>query len=232
MATTTVAPGRQRALALVTLATLGGLSVWFSTNAVAGALGTELGFGDGEVAWLTIAVQCGFVASTLTSALANLAERVHARRLFALAALLAALANAAPLAGGGIATWLLARFATGCFLGGVYPPAMHVIAGRYREGHGFVLGVIVGALTLGSGSPHLLRAALTGEWRLTLLGASALAAAGGACMWWLVRDGPFHAPPARVRPREFWRSVSARGPLLTLDARLGAAARALGLSAL
>ena len=80
---------RRRVLGLVALATLGGLSVWFSTNAVAGALAEELGFGDGEVAWLTIAVQFGFVGGTLTSALGNLTERVHERRLFAVAGVLA-----------------------------------------------------------------------------------------------------------------------------------------------
>ena len=57
---------RRRVLWLVALATLGGLSVWFSTNAVADALSEELGFGYGDVAWLTITVQFGFVGGTLT----------------------------------------------------------------------------------------------------------------------------------------------------------------------
>lgn len=213
--------GRRRALALVALATLGGLSVWFSTNAVAAALGDELGFDDGQVAWLTIAVQFGFVAGTFTSALANLAERVQPRRLVAVACLLAAVANVAPIGSGELGVWLLARFATGFFLGGVYPPAMHVISGWYRRGRGFALGVVIGALTLGSGSPHMLRALLTGDWQVTMAAASIVTAAGGAVMWALVRDGPFHAPPGRVRPAEFWRGVSGRAPLLALGGYLG-----------
>ena len=212
---------RRRVLGLVALATLGGLSVWFSTNAVADALGEELGFGDGDVAWLTIAVQFGFVAGTLTSALGNLAERMHERRLFALAGLLAAGANLAPIGSDSLALWLAARFATGFFLGGVYPPAMHVISGWFREGRGLALGVVIGALTLGSGSPHLLRAVLETDWQLAMAGASAFTAFGAAVMWWTVRDGPFRSAPAEVRPTEFWRGVSGRAPLLALGGYLG-----------
>ena len=212
---------RRRVLGLVALATLGGLSVWFSTNAVADALGDELGFGDGDVAWLTIAVQFGFVAGTLTSALGNLAERMHERRLFALAGLLAAAANIAPIWSDSFAIWLLARFATGFFLGGVYPPAMHCISGWYRQGRGLALGVVIGALTLGSGSPHLLRAGLAQDWQIAMAGASAFTVFGAAVMWWAVSDGPFRSAPAEVRPTEFWAGISGRAPLLALGGYLG-----------
>ena len=208
-------------LAFVALATLGALTVWFSTNAVASALGEELGFGDGEVAWLTIAVQFGFVAGTVASALTNLAERMNARRLFTLSALAAALANVAPVGSESFEVWVLARFLTGLFLGGVYPPAMHVISGSYRAGRGLALGVVIGALTLGSGSPHLLRALLEGEWQLAMAAASVLATLGGALMWYAVRDGPHHASTQQVRLSHFWRGVSGRAPSLALAGYLG-----------
>ena len=214
-------PGRVRALLFVGLATLGALSVWFSTNAVATALGDELGFGSGQLAWLTIAVQFGFVAGTLLSAILNLAERVNARLLFAVSALLAAAANVLPLGAESFEVWLAARFLTGVFLGGVYPPALHVISGWYRVGRGFALGVVVGALTLGSGSPHLLRSLLSDHWQASMALASVLAIAGAAVMWLLVRDGPHHTPLQAVSPGEFWRGVSGRGPLLALGGYLG-----------
>ncbi|MEE8337657.1 MAG: MFS transporter, partial [Dehalococcoidia bacterium] len=212
---------RRRMLAVVALATLGALTVWFSTNAISAALGDEFGFGDGELAWLTIAVQLGFVAGTLLSAFTNLTERVNARRLFAIAAVLAALANVAPIGSDEFVVWLLARFFTGVFLGGVYPPAMHVVSGWYRSGRGLALGVVIGALTLGSGSPHLLRALLEDQWQLTMLVAGALAAIGGIAMWWAVEDGPYHSTPPRVQLSHFWRSVSGRAPLLALGGYLG-----------
>ncbi|HJM75788.1 MAG TPA: MFS transporter [Dehalococcoidia bacterium] len=201
---------RRRMLAVVALATLGALTVWFSTNAISAALGEQFGFGDGELAWLTIAVQFGFVAGTLLSALGNLTECMNARPLFALAALLAALANLAPVPSGSFAVWLLARFATGVFLGGVYPPAIHVVSGWYCSGRGLALGVVIGALTLGSRSRHLLRVLLEGQWELTMLLASALAALVGLAMWLAVEDGPFHSTPQQVRLVRFWRGVSAR----------------------
>ena len=221
--TATGAPaGQRRELWLVSLATLGALAVWFSTNAVAPALSAELGFGSGRVAWLTIAVQFGFVAGTLLSALFNITERFHARRLFAVAAVLAALANIAPLESASLPVWLLARFATGLFLGGVYPPAIHVISGWYRSGRGFAIGVVVGALTLGSGAPHLMRAILPAEdWQLAMVAASVATVLGGLVMLYTVRDGPFHTSVGRVSLRDFWSGVSTRGPMLALGGYLG-----------
>ena len=212
---------RRHALGLIGLSTVGVMTVWFSTNAIAPALADDLGFGSGELSWLTIAVQLGFVAGTLGSAALNLAERVNPRQLFAAAAIGAAIANVAPLPFDQFEAWLVARVATGIALGGVYAPALQVVSGWYATGRGFALGVIVGALTLGSGSPHLLRAVLTSEWQLAMLGASAFALVGGAVMGSLVEDGPHHSAPQRVDFRHFWRGVSGRGPLLALGGYLG-----------
>ena len=109
------------------------------------------------------------------------------------------------------------RFATGFFLGGVYPLAMHVISGWYRERR----GVVIGALTLGSGSPHLLRAALEADWQIVMAGARVLTLIGAAVMLWTVRDGPWSSAPAEVRPTEFWAGVSGRAPMLALGGYLG-----------
>jgi MFS family permease len=213
--------GQRRALTFVALATLGALTLWLSANAVAPALAGEFGFEAARLAWLTIAVQFGFVAGTLASALLNLSERVRPRRLFAFAAVLAALANVAPLGSGALEAWLASRFLVGLFLGGVYPTAMHVVSGWYVSGRGVALGVVVGALTLGSGAPHLLRAVLLGEWRASMAAASALAVVGALIMLGLVRDGPHHVVPPRARLDDFWRGVSGRAPLLALGGYLG-----------
>ena len=60
-----VGKARNRALLLVSASTVFGLSVWFSTNAIAPALEAEKGFSAADIAWLTVAVQLGFVAGTL-----------------------------------------------------------------------------------------------------------------------------------------------------------------------
>ena len=67
------------------------------------------------------------------------------------------------------------RFLTGVFLAGVYPPGMKIIATWFREGRGFALGVLVGALTLGKASPYLVNAIGSQNWRINVGFASMLA---------------------------------------------------------
>src|SRR5437868_9001389 len=83
--------GRWRALALLALAELLGMSLWFSAAAVVPVLQGEWQLNTQRAGWLTLAVQLGFVAGTLLSALVNLPDVVSTRRLFAVAAALGAL---------------------------------------------------------------------------------------------------------------------------------------------
>jgi MFS family permease len=143
-------------LLLIASAQFLGMTLWFSATAAAPAIAAELAIGASGTAWLTMAVQGGFVAGTLTSALLNLADVVPARRLFALGCAAGALANAAiPFAGSATAIISL-RVATGIALAFVYPPAMKIAAGWFLERRGTALGIVVGALTIGSAFPHLL----------------------------------------------------------------------------
>ena len=56
------AGSRGRVLAVISVATILALSIWFSTNAIGPALEREKGFSTSDLSWLTIAVQLGFVA--------------------------------------------------------------------------------------------------------------------------------------------------------------------------
>ncbi len=86
------------------------------------------------------------------------------------------------------------RVLTGAFLAGVYPPGMKLVATWYREGRGFALGVVVGALTLGKASPYLVNAFGSSSWRINVGLASIIAAAGGLVVVLFVREGPFALP--------------------------------------
>jgi MFS family permease len=120
---------------LISTATLLSLTVWFSTNAIAPALETERGFSSGDIAWLTIAAQLGFVLGTLAIAFTNLADMVNTRALFAVSAVLAGASNAALVfLPGGVAAALALRVLSGAFLGGVYPPGMKIVSGWFRSG--------------------------------------------------------------------------------------------------
>lgn len=203
---------RWRALALLAIAELLGMSLWFSASAAVPALKIEWRLSEGSAGWLTLAVQLGFVAGTLLSALLNLPDIISTRRLFTVAALLGALTNAvfaffAHDAGTGIAL----RFLTGLFLAGVYPPGMKMMATWFREGRGMALGALVGALTLGKASPYLINAVGSANWRVNVLFVSLLAAVGGFVVLLFVEDGPYALPPARFDWRQVAKVFSNRG---------------------
>ncbi len=62
------------------------------------------------------------------------------------------------------------RFVTGMAMAGVYPVGMKLASTWARGDMGLMVGILVGALTLGSASPHLFNAlgdALGGfDWRI------------------------------------------------------------------
>ena len=182
---------RNRVLALLALAELLGMSVWFSASALAPQLARAWALTPAQAGWLTATVQLGFVAGTAAAALLNLADIVPLRVYFALAALGASASNLALLAAGGFAPALVSRFATGFFLAGVYPPAMKMIATWYRDARGFAIGTIVGALTVGKAMPYLVHGLERAGAAPVVGGASAAAALAGVLVLAAYRDGPF-----------------------------------------
>jgi MFS family permease len=189
-------------LALIAAAELLGLTLWFSATAVAGPLVAEFGWSTQGAAWLTMAVQAGFVAGTLASGLLNLPDLVNPRSLFALGTVAGAASNAAVAVAAAPAAAIAWRFATGAALASVYPPGLKIAAGWTKSRRGTALGLVVGALTLGSAAPHLLAwLAPVASWRAVVLAASALALAGGAIVRLLVRDGPHVVTTAPFDPR-------------------------------
>ncbi len=215
-------PKRWRTLGLISIATVFALSVWFSTNAIAPALETARGFSGADIAWLTIAVQLGFVLGTLIIAITNLADLMNTRKLFAICAVLAGASNAALVfVPGGFATALILRLLSGVFLGGVYPPGMKILSGWFRSGRGIAIGTMIGALTLGSGSPHLLRSVFVSQWELTLYLSSILAVVAGAIVYFLVRDGPLDVPAHRFNPRYLIQTLRVRATRMVFFGYLG-----------
>lgn len=204
--------GRWRALALLGLAELLGMSLWFSASAVAPQIRAAWGLSESATAWLTLSVQLGFVAGTLLSALLNLPDIISSRRLFAVSSIAGAVVNAcfaffAHSFGFGIAL----RFLVGACLAGVYPPGMKIMATWFRRGRGTALGVLVGALTLGKASPYLVNALGSAEWRANVLFVSALAVMGGLVVLLFVSDGPFATAAAKFDIHQITRVFSNRG---------------------
>jgi MFS family permease len=200
-------------LAALAVAEFFGMTLWFSATAVTPVLVTEFALSPERAAWLTMAVQAGFVVGTLASAVTNLADVLNARVLLFLGALAGAVTNAAVLwAPSGDAVIGL-RFLTGVSLACVYPPGMKLAAGWFRDRRGLALGVLIGALTLGKAFPHLLTALYGSAWRDPMLLASGLALTGGLLVLVVVRDGPYVAATAPFDPhavRRIFQSPGAR----------------------
>jgi len=189
----------RRALFLLSLAELLAMSLWFTGTAVLPQV-TKIWQSDIALgSWLTVAVQIGFAFGALTFALFNIPDIFNPIRVFVASAIAAAAANAGfawaaphPLPA------ILLRGATGFFLAGVYPPGMKIIAGWFQKGRGLALGIIIGALTVGSAVPHAVNSLGAIPWRAVVLLGSAQAVIGALIVAVAVREGPYAMPQSRL----------------------------------
>jgi MFS family permease len=189
--------GKWASVALITVCEVMALSLWFSATAVLPALVAAGGLDGVRAALLTSMVAVGFVAGTLVSAILGLADRWELHRFFRASAWVAALANLGLLVVDPASGWVLAcRFLTGACMAGLYPVGMKMVATWARGDMGLLVGLLVGALTLGSAAPHLFNALGGLDWRLTVGLSSASAALAGLLIGG-VRLGPnlAKAPP-------------------------------------
>ncbi len=192
-------------------------SLWFAGNGVMGDLVTQFNFNSSALGHLTSAVQFGFITGTLIFAILTIADRFSPSKVFMVCALLGATANAGVIwEGHQIGSMLLLRFMTGFFLAGIYPVGMKIAADYFDKGLGKSLGLLVGALVLGTAFPHLLKSfAGLISWKVVLLCTSLLAVIGGGLMALLVPDGPFRKPGLKTDFSAFWsvfKDQKFRGP--------------------
>ncbi|HEV2901814.1 MAG TPA: MFS transporter [Gaiellaceae bacterium] len=200
-----------RALALLAAALVLSMTTWFSATAVVPQLREEWGLGNTASAWLTIAVQVGFVAGALAGSALSVADVFPPRLAILAGALGAAAANLVLVAADGPAVGIAARVATGFCLAGVYPPALKLASTWFRRGRGTALGIVVGALTLGSAVPHLVNGLGGLDWQMVVWVTSVLTAAGGIVVFLGVPEGPYSFPSARFDPRQAGLVLRNRG---------------------
>jgi len=205
--------GKWPSIAVILFAQVTAMAVWFASAAAASALARSAPLSGFESALLTSAVQAGFVLGTLASALLGLPDRFDPRRIFLISALGAAGASAAlvmlPPTGPGI---LALRFLTGMALAGVYPIGMRLAATWAKGDLGLLVGLLVGALTLGSASPHALAALAELDWRVIYLAAAGLALCGGLAIL-AAGVGPNAPRQIRLEPgriSQAWRNPALR----------------------
>jgi MFS family permease len=205
------AAGRWLALTLLAAALVMSMTTWLSAAAVIPQLRTEWSLTPSQSAWLTIAVQLGFVCGALLSGALNIADLLAPKHVVLGASIGAALANALLLTAGGVGAGIALRFATGFFLPGVYPPALKLMATWFRAGRGLALGVLVGAITVGQALPHFIGAVGGLDWRLVIAATSVLTLLGGLIVELSVKQGPYPFAAATFDPSQTWRVFQNRG---------------------
>jgi len=207
------ATSKRAAMTVIAICQVAAMALWFSASAIVPALAAEFQLSRFAQATFTSAVQVGFVVGCVVSAVCGLADRLELRRFFAASAAVGAIANALLLV---VDPRSLAapqlRFVTGVCMAGVYPVGMKLASTWAKGDMGLLVGILVGALTLGSALPHLFNAFGGINWRIPLAAASACAL-GAALLIGTAAVGPNRTAAPRFDPRYVqtaWRDVPLR----------------------
>jgi MFS family permease len=202
---------RGRALAVLTIALVFGMSPWFSATAVIPQLREEWALSDDGAAWLTIAVQLGFVVGALLSSIGNVADVLAPRLVILVGSIGAALANLGVVLADGAAKAIPLRALTGFFLAAVYPPAFKLMATWFQRGRAFALGTLAGGIAVGSAAPHFVNGLGGLDWHVVVYATSGLTLTGGLLAAALVPEGPHPFPRAVFDPRQVGLVLRNRG---------------------
>lgn len=203
--------GRWRALTLMSIVLVLSVSTWFSASATIPQLRDQWELNATTAAWLTIAVQVGFVCGAIISSLFNLADIMAPRHIIFGGAVGAAIANLLLTMAGGPAIGIPLRFATGFFIAGIYPPAFKLMSTWFREERGLALGILAGALGAGNGTPHLVNGLGGLDWQVVIYATSGMTLLGGLIAEFTIRQGPYPFPVAIFNPRQIGLAFANRG---------------------
>ncbi len=199
------------ALTLISLCLIGALSTWFSATVISPELSDMAQLSGSQEIWLTNGVQLGFVLGALTIAVLNISDIFSLTKLIGLCCTGAALANVLLIFSNGGGQIVALRFLTGAALAGVYPPCVKLIATWFKTGRGIALGTIIGALTVGSALPHLLRAMATeANWQSVIFVSSATTFLSGLLFALVVKEGPHAFARATFDPCQIFQVLRNR----------------------
>ena len=192
-----------RILPVIVFSQFAGTSLWFAGNAIIGDLQIAMNVGLEDTGIVTSAVQLGFIFGTLVFALLSISDRYSPRKLFFLCSVLGSVSNLLIyFIANDLFSLLVLRFITGFLLTGIYPIGMKIAAGWHKEKLGNAIGLLVGALALGTAFPHLIKS-FGGSlpWEQVIFVISAFSLAGGIAMYLLVEDGPYISSGTKFNPK-------------------------------
>jgi predicted MFS family arabinose efflux permease len=193
----------KRILPAIVFSQFAGTSLWFAGNAIIADLQTAMNVGIDDTGIITSAIQLGFICGTFLFALLSLSDRFSPKKLFLICSVLGAISNLLiNFVAYDLFSLLVLRFITGLFLTGIYPIGMKIAAGWYKKGLGNAIGLLVGALVLGTALPHLLKS-IGGSlpWEQVIFFVSVISLIGGMVMYLFVPDGPHIASGTKFNPK-------------------------------
>jgi len=177
-------------LIIISISLLFSVTVWFSANAITPQLINLWNLNQSNLALLSIILIIGFVLGGLIYSVFNLPDIFKTPLFFSFNAFLAALGNLLAAFSPNFPIFVLFRFITGFFLAGVYPTSMKLISSWYKRNRGFAIGILLGALTSGSGLPYIFNLTGLPNWRLLLSLSSVLALIGSLLVYIFIQEGP------------------------------------------
>lgn len=204
-----------RALTIISISTFLSMSVWFSASSVVSQLAIRWSLTPTEASFLTIGVQLGFVIGALGIAVSGLADLVPGRTLITFGAVIAALSNLALLWAPNYGSAVALRCLTGIALAAVYPPALKEVSTWFAAKKGLALGIMIGALTLGTAFPNLINAAGGLRWEGVIVGTTLLALLAGLLIRLLNESGPYPYGKTVFKPGAAFRALRLKKVLLT-----------------
>ena len=187
----TVKQNKKYILSIIVIAQFACTSLWFAGNAVVSDIIKEFALTSNALGHLVSSVQLGFILGTLLFAIFTISDRFSPSKVFFVCAMAGSFSNLSIFYADGLPQILASRFVTGFFLAGIYPVGMKIASDYHKEGLGKALGWLVGALVLGTASPHLVHAFTeTLSWKIVLVVSSLLSVLGGLMILLFVPDGP------------------------------------------
>jgi MFS family permease len=187
-------------LLVLTVAQFFALTLWFNATAVIPQLIPYYDLSQNDIDLLSMTVTVGFVVGCMISSLFNLPDVIKTKNIFTFSALAGGLSNAVSSFSTSFSGVVVCRFLTGIFLAGVYPTGMKLAVTWFREGRGYAVGLIIAALTAGSGLPYLFNLTYFPDWRIIMNVSTVLAVIGGLLVWIFIAEGPYDAGVARFDP--------------------------------
>jgi MFS family permease len=186
-----VNPNRTITLSILSISQLLALSLWFAPNAVINQLQQIYNLSNHEISLISIAVVLGFVMGSLFSAFTTIVDLYHSNRIFFFSTICGGLSNMLLIWTSNLPQIIFLRFITGFFLAGIYPVGMKLAASHFGPNRGLAVGVLLSALTVGSGLPYLFNLFGAPHWKSIITAVTVLSFLAGTLVRLTVTEGPY-----------------------------------------